>query len=47
MEFSDLKKLCIAAFGADKHAPVAYSCGEEKYTSAEVSKAVAKEFRDL
>ena len=47
MEFSDLKKLCVAAFGAEKNAPVAYSCGEEKYTSAEVSKAVAKEFRDL
>ena len=47
MEFSDLKKLCVAAFGAEKHAPVAYSCGEEKYSSSEVSKAVAKEFRDL
>lgn len=47
MEFSDLKKLCVAAFGAEKNAPVAYSCGEEKYTSAEVSKAVAKEFREL
>lgn len=47
MEFSDLKKLCVAAFGAEKNAPVAYSCGEEKYTSTEVSKAVAKEFRDL
>jgi hypothetical protein len=47
MEFSDLKKLCVAAFGAEKNAPVAYSCGEEKFTSAELSKAVAKEFRDL
>jgi hypothetical protein len=47
MEFSDLKKLCVAAFGAEKNAPVAYSCGEETYTSAEVSKAVAKEFREL
>ena len=47
MECSDLKNLCVAAFGAEKNAPVAYSCGEEKYTSAEVSKAVAKEFRDL
>ena len=47
MEFNDLKKLCVAAFSAEKHAPVAYSFGEETYSSSEVSKAVAKEFRDL
>lgn len=47
MEFNDLKKLCVAAFGADKHAPVAYSHGEESYSSSEVSRAIAKEFRDL
>lgn len=47
MEFNDLKKLCVAAFGAEKHAPLAYSEGAEKYSAAEVSKAVAKEFRDL
>ena len=47
MEFNDLKKLCVAAFGADKHAPLAYSEGAEKFSAAEVSKAVAKEFRNL
>lgn len=47
MEMNDLKKLCVAAFGAQKNAPIAYSCGTESFSSTEVSKAVAKEFRDL
>lgn len=47
MEFKDLKKLCVAAFGAAKNAPLAYSEGSEQYSAADVSKAVAKEFREL
>ena len=47
MERNELKKLCVAAFGADKHAPIAYSLDGESFSSSEVSKVVAKEFRKL
>lgn len=47
MERNELKKLCVAAFSAKKNAPVAYSQNGESFSSSEVSRAMAKEFRAM
>lgn len=51
MEFKDLKALAVAAMGAEKNAPIAYSCNiegkTENFSSSELNKALRAEFNKL